>query len=344
MNEEQKLFQLAKQLHEEALWEDYWDTDLLALKLPHQKEPAFISVLGKNEDQYGFLFYRNIDELSYYFEMIKQVQQTDFEEPLEFLLLQKGFSLNYEDRLDLPKEDYEKVKNSGVTFRGKKSWPIFRDYKPGFFPIDIKEEELPFVIELMEKFLLMAEDYRSQLDQYDLEENKSRLFLRTYDEDGKYEEGWFSIPSSVLNGVSEQTFLKEPIQVTEFELRRVEGLKTGSSIWEMELNYVPLPMESLEEERPRFIVMLMMVDAKSAEVMANELVEFDDVENIQRIFLKTLIANNVKPPTIVVNVSRYQRISSIIGDITQKLSIELNPIYKLPLISAIQKDMIEFLD
>lgn len=344
MQEEKRLFQLAKQYHEAALWEDYWDTDLLALKLPYQEEPAFLSVMGKNEGQYGFLFYRNLDELSYYFEMIKQVQQTDFEEPLEFLLLQNGFALNFEDRLDLPKEDYEKVKDSGVTFRGKKAWPIFRDYKPGFYPIDIKEEDFPFVTELMEKFLLMAEDYRLQLDDYDLEENESRLFLRTYSEDGSYEDGWFDIPTSTIKGVSEQSFPKEPIRVTEFELRRANNLKTGSSVWEMELNYVPLPVESPEYGRPRFIVMFMMVDAKDAQVVSNELVEFEKVEDIQRIFLKTLIAHNIKPPTVVVNVSRYSRILSIFGTLLNELGIELNPIYKLPLISAIQKDMIEFLE
>lgn len=344
MNEEKQLFQLAKQLYQAALWEDYWDTDLLALKLPHRDEPAFVSIMGKGEETYGFLFYRDLEELSYYFEMVKQVQLNDFEEPLEYLLLQKGFSLNYEDRLDLPKEDYNRVKDSGVAFRGRKAWPIFRDYEPGFYPIDIDTEEIPFINELLEKFLQMGEDYRFQLDQYDAEENKNRLFLRSYQEDETYIDSWFTIPQSILEGVAEPEYPLEPVQVTEFELRRAETLKIGSSIWELELNYIPIPVETSKYNRPRFIVMLMVADAKSAQVLASEFVEFEDTEKIQRLFLQTLLMYNVKPPTVVVNVSRFARISSVLGAFLYELGIELNPIYKLPLISSIQKDMLPFLN
>lgn len=344
MTEEKRLFHLAKQLHQAALWEDYWDTDLLAIKLPHRDEPVFVSVIGKNEENYGLVFYRNLEELSYYFEMVNQIQQNEFEEPLEFLMLQKSLSLNYEDRLDLPKEDYDRIKNSGVTFRGKKAWPIFRDYKPGFYPVDIDEAEVPFVNELLEKFLQMAEDYRPQLNDYDLDENKERLFLRIYEEDESYTDEWFTIPQSILQGVAQKEYPLEAIRVTEFELRRTQTLRTGSSIWELELNYMPIPVESSKYQRPRFIVMLMMVDAKSAQVVTSELVDFDDVERIQRLFLQALITHDIKPPTVVVNVNRYQKITSILGELLKKLDIELNPIYKLPLISAIQKDMLEFME
>lgn len=344
MKEETKIFQLAKDLYQAALWEDYWDTDLLALQFPDRGEPVFVSVVGKNEGNYGFLFYRNLEELSYYFEMMKQTQIRDLETPLDFLLLQKGVSLMYENRLDLDKEDYDRIKNSRVVFRGKKSWPVLIDYKPGFYPDNIEPSEIPFMIEVMEKLLEMGQDFRSKLDVYDTEEIKESIFLRTYKKNGEYKDGLFDIPQTVLKGIADQAYEKQAIKITDFEMRRAEPLKIGSSIWELELNYVSLPIENEETERPRFSVMLMVVDAKSTKVLIGELIEFDAVEQIQRLFLKALVSSNVKPPTVVVNIARYQHISGILSKMLDKLGIELMPIYKLPLISVVQKDMLDFFD
>lgn len=344
MKEETKIFQLAKDLYQAAFWEDYWDTDILALQFPGRVEPVFVSIVGKSDGNYGFLFYRNLEELSYYFELMKQTQIRDLETSLEFLLLQKGVSLMYEDRLDVEKEDYDRIKNSHVVFRGKKAWPVFIDYKPGFYPDDVEPSEISFMIEVMEKVLEMGHDFRSKLDGHDTEEIKERIFLRTYEENGEYEDDLYVIPQSVLQGAANQVYEKQGIKITDFEMRRAEPLKIGSSIWEMELNYVSLPIEDEEAERPRFSVMLMVVDAKSTEVVIGELIEFDDIEQIQRLFLKALVSSNVKPPTVVVNIGRYQHISGILGEMLDKLGIELMPIYKLPLISAIQKDLLDFFE
>ncbi|MBM6615466.1 hypothetical protein JTF06_11245 [Desemzia sp. RIT804] len=344
MKEETKLFQLAKNLYQAAFWEDYWETDILALQFPHRAEPVFISILGKSDGNYGFLFYRNLEELSYYFEMEKQSQIRDLETSLDFLLLQKGISLMYEDRQDLEKEDYDRIKSSSITFRGKKSWPVFIDYKPGFYPDDIELNEVPFVIETMEKLLEIGHDFRSKLDIHDTEENKESVFLRTYKENGEFEDDVFVIPQAVLQGVTDQEYKKQEIKITDFEMRRANHLKIGSSIWELELNYVALPIQNEEAERPRFSVMLMVVDAKSTEIVLGELIGFDEIEQIQRLFLQALVSSNVKPPTVVVNIGRYQHISGILGDMLDILGIELTPVYKLPLISVIQKDMLDFFD
>ncbi|MFL2099783.1 DUF6930 domain-containing protein [Desemzia sp. FAM 23991] len=344
MKEETKIFQLAKDLYQAAFWEDYWDTDILALQFPSRTEPVFISILGKSDGNYGFLFYRNLEELRYYFEMAKQTQIRDLETSLDFLLLQKGISLMYENRSDLEKEDYDRIKSSGVVFRGKKAWPVLIDYKPGFYPDDVDPIEIPFVIEIMEKLLKMGHDFRSKLDVYDTEENKERVFLRTYQKNGKYKDDLFSVPLTVLQGTAVQVYEKQEIKITDFEMRRAESLKIGSSIWELELNYVALPVENEATERPRFSVMLMVVDAKSTEIVLGELVEFDEIERIQRLFLKALVATNVKPPTIVVNIGRYKQISGIFGEMLSKLGIGLTPVYKLPLISVVQKDMVDFFD
>lgn len=344
MKEGTKIFQLAKELYQASFWEDYWDTDILALQFPDRVEPVFVSIVGKNDGNYGFLFYRTLEELSYYFELMKQTQLRDLETPLDFLLLQKGISLMYENRLDLEKEDYDQIKNSNVVFRGKKSWPVFIDYKPGFYPDDIDPSEISLVMNVMEKLLKMGNDFRSKLDVYNADEIKESIFLRTYKKNGEYTDGLFAIPESVLNGLAEVMFEKQEIKITDFEVRRSEHLKVGSSIWELELNHVTVPLENEAIERPRFPVMLMVVDAKSTEVVIGEMIEFDEIEQIQRLFLKALLSRNVKPPTVVVNILRYQQIKGILGKLLDKLGIELMPIYKLPLISVVQKDMLDFFD
>ncbi len=141
MEQEKQLFSLAKKLYEEKFWNDYWDTNLIAIQLENQKEPIMISILGKSEQHYGFLFYRNSEELTYFFDMVEQSNLREHRTPMEMLQLQKCLALEYENRLDLDKEAYQRIKSSGIPFRGKKNWPVFVDYCPGYYPSPIEKAD-----------------------------------------------------------------------------------------------------------------------------------------------------------------------------------------------------------
>lgn len=343
MNKEKELFQIAKHLYQAKLWNDFWDMDIIALQLPNRKEPVFVSVLGKAEGEFGFLVCRDLEDLAYFFETARKTLGNEFEDAVESIASQKCLSLTYENREDLDKEDYQRIKDSGVTFRGKKAWPIFTDYRPGYYPDDIAEEEIPFMIEVLEKFLETGEAFREQADFYE-DQEMEEVLMRTYHEDGTYEDGRFTIPGQVFEGLLGLSLEEAPVEVTKFEMKRAERLPMGEAIWELDINFVPLSGIEQENERAIFPKMMMVIDAKSGEVILAEFIQQKKTEEIQRIFLQLLLKQMVKPPTIVLNFSRVNQVAAVLGSLMRELRIEAVPVQKLPLIAAAQEEMFHFFD
>ena len=53
--------------------------------------------------------------------------------------------LSFEDRANLTNEDLQIIKSLGLQFRGHNEWPLFRSFRPGFFPWFIAKEEAEFL-------------------------------------------------------------------------------------------------------------------------------------------------------------------------------------------------------
>ncbi|WP_251006103.1 hypothetical protein [Carnobacterium sp. ISL-102] len=219
MNTQMQLYSLVKKLYQANLWEDYWDNDIIGIQLPDRKEPVFISILGKAEQNFGILIYRNLEELSYFFETSKRAEDREFSSVMELLQTRKCISLDFEDRQEIPKEEYEKIKASGITFRGKKAWPVFTDYKPGYYPYMIDENDVPFLIAIFEKLVETANDFRNSLQLYEKEQSTYKMLMRTYKKDGLYENSFYTVPEVVLEGLLDNEIDHAPIKLTEFEMR-----------------------------------------------------------------------------------------------------------------------------
>lgn len=339
--QEERLFSLAKQLYEAKLWEDYWDNDLIAFQLVDRSEPVFVSVLGKADQDYGFLFYRNLEELSYFFETVKRSQFREFRSLMEVLQTKKCLSLEYDDRTNLSKADYQRIKSSNVTFRGKMAWPVFIDYCPGYCPYPMKEEDTPLMIDLMEKLLATALGFRENLAVYAEKRSAVELFLRTYKKDGSYEDGLLVLPEAIIEGMS---LVKEesPVLVTDFEIKRVNTQKFGPSVWELDIDFVGAAINPDTDERPYFPSILIVVDSESSQVICSELIKPEDVEGVQRLLIQLILSENGKPPKIVVDANHHFQIASYLESVLNELGIELIPIQKLPMISVIKEDMLDY--
>ncbi len=342
MNNQVQLYSLVKKLYQANFWEDYWDNDIIGIQLPDHKDPVFISILGKAEQNFGFLIYRNLEELSYYFEMRKQAEFSEFNSAIEMLQTHKCISLNFEDRKEIPKEEYEKIKASGVTFRGKKAWPVFTDYKPGYYPFAINEKDVSFLIAVFEKLIETATDFRASLQFYEKEQETYEILMRTYKRDGSYEDGFYVVPEAILEGVLDNEVEYASIKLTDFEMKRVNNQKMKHTIWELDIDFIGVPVVPPNGGRPIFPSLLIVADTKNSEVICSEFVNPIEAEKIQRIIIQLILAQNGKPPKIVVNANRYVKIASCLENLLTTLDIELVPVQKLPLLSVVKEDMLEY--
>ena len=339
--QEERLFSLAKQLYEAKFWEDYWDKDLIAIQLANRSEPVFVSVLGKIDQNYGFLFYRNLEELSYFFETVKRSLFREFRSLMEVLQTKKCLSLEYDDRTNLSKTDYQRIKSSNITFRGKMAWPVFVDYCPGYCPYPMKEEDTPLMIDLMGKLLPTALDFRKKLVVCAEERSAAEIFLRTYKKDGSYEDGLLVLPEAITEGLN---LAKEEssILITDFEMKRVDTQKFVPSVWELDIDFVGAAIHPDTNERPYFPSILIVVDSESSQVICSELIKPEDIEGVQRLLIQLILSENGKPPKIVVDANHYFQIASYLESVLNELGIELVPIQKLPMISVIKEDMLDY--
>ncbi|EDP67638.1 hypothetical protein CAT7_04344 [Carnobacterium sp. AT7] len=339
MNNQLQLYLLVKQLYQANFWKDYWDNDIIGIQLPNRKDPVFISVLGKAEQNFGFLIYRDLEELSYYFEMSTRAE---YDSAMEMLQVQKCISINFEDRQEIPKEEYEKIKASGVTFRGKKAWPVFTDYKPGYYPVTLNESDVSFLIAVFEKLIETANAFRTSLDFYEKEQESYEILMRTYKTDGSYRDGLYAVPEVILKGISVSKIEYAAIKITDFEMKRVNNQKMKHTVWELDIDFVGVPVVPPNGGRPIFPSLLIVADSENGEVICSEFINPKDAEKIQRIIIQLILAQNGRPPKIVVQTNRYVKIASYLENVLTALDIELIPIQQLPLLSVVKEDMLEY--
>lgn len=342
VNQEKQLYILAKQLYEEKFWHDYLKTDLIAIQLPNRKEPVVVSVLGENQHNFGFLFHRNLEELACFFEATIKINQQEFSSMLDIIQVQHCLSLEFEDRMVISEEEYQLIKKSGVSFRGKKSWPVFIDYFPGYHPAIMDESERPLVIEIMGKLLETGKDFREKLTGNKKNKRLAEILMRTYRKDGSYVDGLFILPTAIAKGVS-QLKKTAPVLLTPFEMKRVSSQKMGSSIWELDIDFINMPVVSSDGKRSYFPVVLLIVDSEENTMICSEFFKPGDSESIQRFLIQLILSKSRRPPTIVVHKKQHYSVARYLENLLINLEIELVPIQKLPMISVFKNKIIEFL-
>lgn len=342
MDNQMQLYSLVKKLYQAGFWEDYWDNDIIGIQLVGYKEPVFISVLGKSEQNFGFLIYRNLEELSYFFETRKRAEFREFSSVMEMLQTQKCISLHFEDRQKIPKEEYKKIKASGITFRGKKAWPVFTDYKPGYYPFTIEENDVPFLIAIFEKLMETARDFRASLQVYEKEQEIYEVLMRSYKTDGSYKDGFYVVPKAIVEGIVDNEINYATIKLTEFEMKRANTQKMEHTIWELDIDFVGVPVVAPSGGRPIFPCLLLVADSQKGELICSEFIKPQNIEKIQRIVLQLIVVQNGRPPKIVIDADRYVKIATYLERMLTALDIELVPIQKLPLLSVVKEDMLEY--
>lgn len=334
-----KLFSLLKEWYKRKFWEEYWDTDIFAIQLPDQKEPFFVSITGEYGGDAGFSVFRNVKELAYYYENFAMLEEED---PFTLLLTRNCLAVDYVDREELTKEEYEMVKASGIPFRGRGAWPVLTDYQTGWTPDIPSEEEVMWLSEVMEKIIETAEDFRLRLNFYEDEENDFQYLLREYHTDGSHTDGLFDVPEEVSVGVTPELIGRSPVLVSDFELKRAKRLPLKQVTWELNLDVLNLPVVLNRGDRRSFFPSLLLVVSPYQEhIIAAETVREQDVEEIQRKIVQMIFAENMRPSAVFIREDKAIRIIAHLWELLYELGIQLKMVDNLPLMESIKKKLSE---
>jgi hypothetical protein len=103
---------------------------LLRTESPETGDLGLVSVTGALGEHYGVSLYLGSEGIHGFLDL-----QTmgPFADPNDLIQIPQ-LHASFEDRGELDKRDREVIKDLGLKFRGRNAWPMFRSYRPSFFP------------------------------------------------------------------------------------------------------------------------------------------------------------------------------------------------------------------
>lgn len=328
-----KLYQVIKALSDANLWDDFDIDEFIALQLPMNRDPVFVTLM-EDRDSKGIIIYRDYADLSYVYELNRY-----FANKLDsYFYNQSCIAIFFEDREDITPESYRRIKESGITFRGRKKWPVILDFKPDYETVLLSKYDEEWLFYVLDAFLETAEYYIEEgIVNTDVIDQGLVEFGREYFIDGTFENKPFSIPNFVRSGVTEQTYSVSPVLITQFELLRAKGLPQNKKIWELKVERVEDLTKDDFEERAFYPTAYALVDTMLEEVIDIALFKPEDDEIVQRGVFRIILNHGYRPGAIYVQNEYYNRVVAILGELFKALEIEVEKVDFLPVTTNIER-------
>lgn len=241
-------------------WNWVNDTDVFGVKNPENDEIGYCCIVGALGEFVGVVVYLGTEGLESYL----KTQMSESPEEDAFGTV-KCLVASFEDRKFLQKPDHELIKKLGLKFRGAKSWPLFRVYKPGYYPWYLSQPQVHFLMLALRQAAEVSLRIKVNRDLLNPSE-KVQYLVRVAEKSGpelRWKDEWLS-PAPLKRTKDEAPVLDE-IRLQRLKKR---GLRPAG-IWEVDFFQFPAPIQ--EGGRPFFPFCLLIVDQDSGFVFGTHL-------------------------------------------------------------------------
>ncbi len=250
------LYKAAEEFKEIESWDWMLDSDLFGVQNPENGEVGYCCILGAWGEMFALAVYLGEEGLRGYLKIQSQEVPMD---TLDAIHIQKCLMASFEDRRYLTKADLEVIKRLGLKFRGHNSWPLFRNYSPGYYPWYLTREEVRYLTLALEQ----AKDVCLRfLDNEDLltPPKGNQLLVRVPVKDASglsWKDEWME-----LKPIEEKEVVLPPID--EVRLKRIEKVAPHQPMtWEVDFSYSPEPVRDKRGERPFYPYLSIWIDQDS---------------------------------------------------------------------------------
>ena len=254
------MYQAVIRVKKVAPWEWMSETDVFGVQNPETGEIGFVSVMGTLGEHYAVAVYLGPEGLYGFWDFQEAGPLGDFEDLLRVPQLQASF----EDRGELTKKDRDVIKALGLKFRGRQAWPLFRSFRPGYFPWYLEAQEARFLAVALEQTLEVAPRIREDPALLAPGDEESYLVRVSREEGGAlvWEDQVVSVPPV------EPAPIPIPVDLDALEaLKRVPRSRAR-----LEMDFFMFPARIGERgDRPSFAYELLVVEAASGMVLGTEL-------------------------------------------------------------------------
>jgi len=288
----QDLYNTATEFKKIACWNWMYDSDVFGVQNPESGKIGYCCVLGNLGETFALAVYLGTDGLAGYLKMQSgEVLSGD----VQVLHMQKCLMASFEDRKFLTKPDLQIIKELGLKFRGRNSWPLFRSYRPGYFPWYLTKDEANFLTLALQQTIEIAQRFKEDEDFLTPPQDNLYLVRVTVGkgETLDWRNEWLE-PSPLQ---------EEEVKAKPIDEVRLERIKKAASrqqgIWEVDFFYAPTPVK--EEGRPYYPQVFLWVDQRSNFILGTHLARPSEYRSEFPEKLLNLIENtNFLPKEILV--------------------------------------------
>lgn len=324
----QNLYNAAIEFKEIACWNWMYDSDLFGVQNPENGEMGYCCVLGNLGEVFALAAYLGTDGLEGYLKMQSgEVLSGD----IQALHIQKCLMASFEDRKFLDKPDLQVIKELGLKFRGRHSWPLFRSYRPGYFPWYLTKGEASFLALALQQALEVAQRFKENEDFLTPPQDHLYLVRVPVEEGGtiNWRNEWLEPPP-----LQEEEVKAEPID--EVRLERIKkAASRQQGIWEVDFFYAPTPVK--EGGRPYYPRVFLWVDQRSNLILDTHLARPSEYRPEFPEKLLNLIENtHFLPQEILVE---KEEAFHLLEPITRRLGVKLTLVRTLRVMESVRAAM-----
>lgn len=333
--ESKRLYELAEKLKELAPWKWMAESEIFGVENPDSNEIGFVSVMGMMGEHLAVGVYLGAEGLYGFWDFQDEKHET---EPLALFDIPQ-LQASFEDREQLQKEDREVIKNLGLKFRGKQSYPMFRSNKPGFMPWFITSEEAQFLIYAIEQTLEVAPRVREN-PLILVDENGEEVYLVRASE----KKGGNLVWRDEMNHIPPPESKQFSIKVSPETINHLKAFPQNNNfIFEVDLFHAPTPVME-RTSRPFFPKILMIAETNSLFILGVELMKppediLEGHTEIAKSLVKILSSQGVLPKEIRVS---SDLLFGLLKNFTQQLNVKLRQTDNLIAIKEAKEGMFGF--
>lgn len=307
--------------------------DFFGVQDPISDNIGFVSVMGGLGEHFAIGIYPGAKGLQAFRSM--QASMNDAAGRAQEFLSTAQLQLSFETKSMLERADIQQIKALGLKYSGKSGWPMFRSYRPSFYPWLLEEEEMQVMLHALEQALIVFQD---------LTRNPSLLsslaadyyLIRTPIEKN---EGivWENLVKLVLPSSDSLAV------VTQIpSLSRLQQVKNRVGRIEMDFRLFTTPVRE-GSNRPFFPHLLMAIDAEGGFVLGVEMLSpIPSHElmwgSVAEKLCSWLVKMNVVPEEVAV---RSDLLQGVLTPLAQGTGIRLVNAKSLPCLDEAMADLLK---
>jgi len=328
------LFDAAIAFKQLKCWEWMDDSHVFGVQNPETSEIGYCCVMGQLGEVLALNVYPGSSGLASYRQMHELARHGSPESALghhALLNTQRCFMASYEDRSELHEKDLRLIRSLGLKFRGKKAWPMFQSYRPGYLPWFLTPPEGRFLTVALQQAIQVAEQTRvNPLLLGALHDEHKKVLVRKL-EAGIWKDVWEYLPEYEM----------PPIVPIINDLRLAQLKKANfprKGTWTTDCIALPMPIQ--EGTRPYFPYGFPVLNSEGI-LLGMDLLKPGEIESaLPHTFMDLLEKVKCLPQSLLVG---SEQALALLEPIARPLNVPIQRVESLPALECFLQGMEEFL-